>query len=136
MNAQDSTSVTFSNVYNDFKDALNGIADSLKVGAEHVYEVLVRQQLINAISMTIFYVVGIAVCVASWVIVIKFLKRKNDEEKNLSHYKRGDWGVMYLIPSVFTILFLFIFAVSLKTTIMGFLNPEYGAMMEIKSFIR
>lgn len=137
MNPQDSThQVTWSQVYNDFKDALSGAADALKTGADHVYEILVRQQLINSISMTIFYVIGICVCAAAWTIVIKFTKRKNEEEKGLNSYERGDWGMLYIIPSVFTVLFLFIFSISLKTTIMGYLNPEYGAIMEIKSFIR
>lgn len=43
----DSTSITFTKVYNDVKEGINGLAIALKEPAEHVYKIFVKQQLIE-----------------------------------------------------------------------------------------
>lgn len=126
---QDST-VTMTQVYNDFKGALQGAADALKVGAEHIYEVLVYQQLINSITLIIMYVAITIASYYTWRIVLKFV----DKESKQDRY--GEWGYMYIIPVLVTLISIIIFLGSIQNCITGFLNPEYNALMEIKSFIK
>lgn len=127
----DSTSITFTQVYNDFKGAISGIAETLKVGSEHVYEILVRQQFINAIEYTTYLFFSI-------VFLSIFLKGLYNEEEiweddkgnatpNL--YVKGGFLLLGVIMLMGTLL-------NIDVIITGFFNPEYGAIMEIKSFIK
>lgn len=50
---KDTSSLSWSKVYNNAKDGLKGLASALKVGTEHVWEILVKQQLAEAITWTI-----------------------------------------------------------------------------------
>ena len=133
---QDSTQLTWEKVYTDFSDALSGIADALKTGADHVYEVLVRQQIIKSISLTITYILLAVACVIAWKIANKFYKQKTEEERKLSYYDKGDWGMLFIIPSVLTVISIIVLVLSIGMTVTGFINPEYGAIQEIKSFIK
>lgn len=129
MNPQDSTTVTFSHVYNDFKDALNGVADALKVGAEHVYQVLVMQQVVNSITWLLI----IAVLLIAGGITLKFgIKDMWNKDKEVKDHKIP----LLVIGSIVLIASVIVLSVNMSTIITGFVNPEYGAIMEIKSFIK
>jgi acyl-coenzyme A synthetase/AMP-(fatty) acid ligase len=52
------TSSTFKSMYSDFKQGIVALASSLKVGAEHVYGVLVRQQVVYAIVYLALSIIG------------------------------------------------------------------------------
>lgn len=128
-NQQDSTQVTMSQVYNDFKSALEGAADALKVGAEHVYEVMITQQVINSISWLIADVVLITICTILWKIFHRSameMKANEDDE----------YMFCYAIPGSISIIVLILILSSMSTVLTGLLNPEYGAIMDIKSFVQ
>lgn len=127
---QDSTKVTFSQVYNDFKSAVEGAAEALKVGAEHVYEILVRQQVINSITYLFLYVFLFTFSYILFKKIHAYVQLKNKEDKY------GEWGAMYILPSIAIVVTMIVFSLTLNTCITGFLNPEYNAIMEIKGFIK
>jgi len=53
------TSSNFKMLYQDVKEGLSGLATGLKVGVEHVYIVLVKQQIVNSITWVIIYLLFI-----------------------------------------------------------------------------
>jgi hypothetical protein len=134
--ATDSTKVTWSQVYNDFKGALEGAADALKVGAEHIYLILVRQQVTQSISLLIVDVVLAIAAFFAWRIVLKFIAKKREEESGLERYERGEWGFMYLIPTIATAAAVVVFIATLNVIVTGFFNPEYGALQEIRGLAK
>lgn len=135
-NENDSTSVTFTQVYSDVKGALDALAESLKTGAEHVYAVLVRQQFVNSVTYLLIDVFFIIISIVAWIVIHKAYKLKAEQEKNLSEYDKGDYEALYVIPSFITLVCMLVVGITLDDVITGFINPEYGAIMEIKSFIR
>lgn len=130
MNENDSTKVTWSQVYQDFKGALSGAADALKTGSEHVYQILVRQQVVNSISLLLVIVL---LSIASYF-AYKFVNRENIKD-GLEDVEPGAVfaviGVVALICG--TVAFAALNATSIIT---GFVNPEYGAMQDIMKFIK
>lgn len=122
----DSTQVTFSQVYTDVKQALNGMADALKVGAEHVYEVIVRQQIVESITYLIVYAVVGAFSYILFRIGRTALDDNNDEV----------YVPLFVFSGFSALILLAVIAITLDNVITGFVNPEYGAIMEIKSFVK
>ena len=126
------TSSAFKTMYQDFKTGILAIASSLKLGAEHVYMVLVKQQIVNAIVYLLLFAGGI---VLGWI----WLKRYKDIGENW-YNEREDFptflgifrGVQLLLGVV--MLLIGIFHVDVIT--MGFVNPEYGAMKEIIDMVK
>lgn len=133
MNTNDSTAVTFSQVYNDFKGAISGIGEALKVGAEHVYEVLVRQQVVISVSYLIGILIGSVFCY--FILSYSF---KNMYETNRHGHKEFNEGTLpFFLVGGFLCIGLLLFTIAhIGVIVTGFVNPEYGAIMEIKSFIK
>lgn len=127
--SKDTSNVTWTKVYGDAKNALNGLGAALKVGAEHVYEVMVKQQIVNSI---VYLVIFIITCILVYFF-FKMLKTKDLGE----HFDDFDGicigtmllGTASLIFTVFTL-------VQLNEMITGFVNPEYGAIKEILEKIK
>lgn len=140
MSKPDSTDVTFSEVYKDFKGAIDAIAESLKIGSQHVYEVLVRQQFVESISLLLLFLgLGIAsfICFRTAI----SMKKKSDEEYSKNYRGTEDWDqTIAFIPLVFGLVLsigtIVGICIEMDTIITGFVNPEYGAIMEIKDFIK
>jgi hypothetical protein len=127
---EDSTKVTWSQVYQDFKGALSGAADALKTGSEHVYEVLVRQQVVNSISLLIV----ILLLATSSYFAFKFVNRESIKD-SLEDVEPG--AVFAVLGTVGLILGTIVFtAVHATSIVTGFVNPEYGAIQDILKFIR
>ncbi len=122
------TSSTFRLIYTDAKDAIKGLASALKIGAEHVYEVLVKQQIVYAIVWLITFVVSL-------IFIINFFKALKSSEK------WGDGSDIYLLGVVRVfqgIIFIIILIISIfhfDTIVTGFVNPEYGALTDIMNFV-
>jgi hypothetical protein len=124
------TSSNFKNIYNDLKGGVAAIAQSLKIGAEHVFIVLVKQQVVNAIVYLVLALIGIILAFAAY------------RQWGLIKYNaKGD--LVEVRPVVFTVIFgvlsfilLIITIFNIDTIIMGFVNPEYGAIQDIIKFVR
>ena len=122
----DSTSLTFARVYNDIKGGILGLAEALKTPAEHVYKILVKQQVINAWSGLIFIIVMLILLFLS----IRYLKDCNNNEdiKDLT-------GPILLVIIALIVTFG-VFIVVGPDILTGFFNPEYGAIKDIVNFIK
>lgn len=126
-NKQDTTKITVREVYNDAKQVLSELGNALKVGSEHVYEVLVKQQLVSSITNVILYLLIIPTILLS----IYFTKKTDfDDEKTIPIF------VIAVLLGACSIILIIKFVVSLDGTITGFVNPEYGAINQIMELIK
>jgi len=143
---EDTSQVTFSKVYNDVKVGINAVASALKVGAEHVYEVLVRQQVVNAIIYCILFLIGIIGLIISFKALIKLGWSDNSYYSNEWVNKGGyeEWkktqanasNVIFVISGLISLIVFFIGIINLDVIVSGIINPEYGALQEIMSWIK
>lgn len=126
-------------VYSDLKtiapkisDGLKEVAKGLKVGAESVWDILIKQQLIYSIGYLMCIILGIL----SW---IHFYYRMEDGRKN-------DWGPGHGEPTSYHLLaaitlFVAIFFSTISTIhftdmLTGFINPEFGAIKTIATIVQ
>lgn len=118
-------------IYADVKTAVTSIASALKVGAEHVYEVLIRQQYVNAIPYLLLGLMGLFFAI-NWVKAAKNKEEKwLDDEDDLNPL-----GIFRIIQFVATCVMLGLFMFNLDVITTGFINPEYGAMGQILKWIK
>lgn len=119
----DSSSLTFKELYSDIKVGITALASSLKIEAEHVYEVLVKQQIVYAIT----YIIIFTPCIILIILGYKWGKKIGwDEDESLV-------TLICFIPAV--ILFM-IFLLHIDDITMGLINPEYGAIKDILNIIK
>lgn len=141
------TSSNFRRIYNDMSSGIMGLAQSLKVGAIHVYTVMVKQQLVNAIADLLFVLIlfGLSyylykLCRSTYTSHLKLCGWKEGERGNNHDLDDTAKGIMSIIIAVLACLTLItaiiVFGNSYHTIIMGFVNPEYGAMQDILNFVR
>lgn len=126
----DSSKLTFLKVYNDVKSGISGLASGLKTTAEHVYVVLVKQQIVLSISYLILIIISL-IFIFNW-----FRAYKKDEE--VWHDGNSPTGLGFLRTfqiMVFSV-FLFISMTHIDNIVTGFINPEYGAIKEILEIIK
>lgn len=124
------TSSTFKQFYSDLKSGILAIASALKINSEHVYGILVRQQVVSTITWLVTLFIGI-------VLVFIFVKaaKNKDEEWEIN----GDptlLGVMRVIMGVIGLIAIIAGLINTSTIISGLINPEYGAIQDIMHFIK
>ena len=140
-NSQCTTDVNTTAVY--LTEKLEVFAKSLKTPIEHVYKVLVKQQIINSylflsvgvLSFVLLIFVGIFISKAIWGNIHKY---DNDDPKSI-YWKGKAWNkyATFTIISAFLFLCAFIpFVCNLKDIFTGFNNPEYGALMQIMEIFK
>jgi hypothetical protein len=122
----DTSKITFGKVYGDIKTAITAIGSSLKVGAEHVYEVLVKQQMVYSVCWLIFFIV----CIAMTIIYVKLIKYGIKEE-----WDDDGHAAFMVFGGMFIVAIFGIFCAHLDNLITGFINPEYGAIQDIFQLI-
>jgi hypothetical protein len=112
------------------------LASSLKVGAEHVYEVLVRQQIVYAIVFLSLTIIG-------FILILNWIKKyKDDKEKwwdSCSHNGKGDVTGLGGLRSIQIFVALVMIGIGIGTinSIMtGFINPEYGAIQDVIEMVK
>lgn len=123
----DTTILTFNKVYEDVKEGIKGLALALKEPAEHVYEIVLRQQTINSISYLLV-----------WLILITPIFTFNWWKKaiNESDDETG-WVVGHIFLCILPVVVGFIgLLVTIPDIITGFINPEYDAIKDIMNFIK
>lgn len=127
----DTAKLTFARVYGDVKAGIVGLASALKVGAEHVYKVIVKQQVVNAITNLLIVLVLLVLCLRLWSM----------HRTAASKYGR-DWDdyASAVVPLLGTlalgIIAIILFIIDANSIVMGFVNPEYGAMKDILEFVK
>lgn len=124
----DSSQITFKQVYSDVKSGISALAEGLKVGSEHVYGILCKQQLVNSIT----YLLLIIVLIIAFPVSINFGKKiyKADTDGiGAFFYIAMVVGVLLITSTIMAILHI-------QYIVMGFINPEYGAIKEILEIIK
>lgn len=114
------------NVYDKAEQAVKQLADVLKVPAEHVYFILVKQQIVTGISLLIGLLLSLLLSYISYRLLLKF----HDFEQpwyDQSVSTEGYW-TLFIVSSVMSIALLII---NLCRTPGYLLNPEYEAIKEI-----
>jgi hypothetical protein len=124
------TSSNFKMIYNDVKSNIAGLASALKVGAEHVYLVLVKQQIVYSIVWLILTILSVFILkyiikITKWAYETKVINL-NNEGITLGLVFGWIGSIVYLLIVIF----------HLDTMITGFVNPEYGAIMDIVNFVK
>ena len=104
------------------------LAEQLKQPAEHVYKIMVKQQVVNSIT---WIIIGL-LCIST-VFTIKFWL--NRIEKEIGDATGWIMGLIFLciIPLILGILVL---VIQSGTIVTGFINPEYGAIQDIINLIK
>lgn len=129
------TSSTFKAMYSDFKQGIVALASSLKVGAEHVYGVLVRQQVVYAIVYLALSIIGL-ILILNWI-----KKYKDDKEK----WKGGNsvyddtptgLGLLRSIQIFVALVMIGIGIGNINSIMTGFINPEYGAIQDVIEMVK
>ncbi len=121
----DTTKLTVNKVYSDVKAGMQGLGSALKVGAEHVYHVLAKKQLVDSITTLIIYIIGSIVI----LLVLRLTIFLNNKEEDIA----TGLGILLIF---ITTIFIIYFACSINNCVMGFVNPEYGAIKEIINFVK
>jgi membrane protease YdiL (CAAX protease family) len=133
----DSSQVTFTKVYNDVKSGVAGLASALKVGATHVYSVLVKQQLVYAITyliLTLVLLISSIICIT--IFTRNYKKAMRSERWEYTSLDDSfDLGGMLTISIVLSLITILVMIFNMEQIVMGFVNPEYGAIKEILDFI-
>lgn len=125
----DSSKLSWNKVYNDVSGAMSAIGSALKVGAEHVYLILVKQQMVNAI----IWIISFVFCIVFVCLMIKWGKGLHGRMigENWNFDEEWGWIVLYVLL-VAAIVGMLITCVShIGAVVTGLINPEYGALNEI-----
>ncbi len=134
----DTSQITLTKVYNDVKSGLNGLGEALKVGSEHVYGVLIKQQYVLSITLllSIFLASICGIISYKWA---RKLHNKFKEENKDSYYQSWNdniWCLHYTISIILLVGSLVLTLSTISTIITGFVNPEYSALKDIMNFIK
>lgn len=127
-------------------EAVKDLANALKVPAEHVYSILIKQQIVK--SVTNLFII-ILLCLLSYIVSKVTLKSYKDTnisyriehkilDSNYNRYELDDngWWVMGITTVAVLIISTIITFVSVITSVItGFINPEYGAIKDILQYI-
>jgi hypothetical protein len=123
------TSSTFKMIYNDVKDGITALGSALKVGAEHVYTVLVRQAIVEAITFLIIGIIGLILCT-------KFVNHYKSDEKWHENDNPTGLGVLRVFQVILGSILFLISILTIDVIITGFVNPEYAAIKEILNILK
>lgn len=116
----------YQEIYTDLKTAIHSMADGLGIAAEHVYEVLVMQQIVKACIFSSLILVGTILMIFA---VKQTFKVKDWEEPTVK-------GVLWIIFLIVSGIMVGIGLGHLEIIMTGFINPEYGAIKDIMSFVK
>jgi hypothetical protein len=122
-------------VFDRTTEAVQQISDALKVPAEHVYSVLVRQQIINSISWIIALLLGFIFCYLGIKLPLKDHKATNEREKYKNDITDGWWIWAIALSVGFGMILSIVTVLAITDIITGFTNPEYGAIKDILSIL-
>ncbi len=128
----DSTEVLYERVYDDFTEALSAIGDSLAIGAEHVYAILVRQQIVNAYVWCFIFLISSIIMIICLTILFNILgdSHGDPEPKSMPKF------VASIIVGILNCILFITCLVQMNIVFTGFFNPEYGAIKELMNLIR
>ena len=125
------TSGNFAAIYNDLKDGVVALGSALKVGTEHVYTVLVKQQVVNAV---VYLTLGILSLIFLLVTYKQWGKIEVDDQTD--EIKGARPIALTIIFGLMSVACFAFFIFNIHDVAMGLLNPEYGAMKDVIEFVQ
>jgi hypothetical protein len=141
------TSSTFKLMYSDFKQGIVALASSLKVGTEHVYFVLVKQQIVYAVVWLVTFIIGFLL-VLNWIKQYKnkdeiwWMSGRENPYSNKSYptgsnesYPTG-LGIVRFIQILVCLTMLITSIFNFDVIMTGFINPEYGAIRDVIEMVK
>ena len=134
----DTTKVTMSVVYKDIKSAIVGLSDGLKVGTEKVFVVLIKQQLVIAITDLILLLTFISlttICFRSFLKYKNYCYDKEHKWYNTNYDAHFEIPLSIILTIIFFIVSISCFISHIDNIITGFVNPEYGAIDRILEMV-
>jgi hypothetical protein len=133
-------------IYEDMKEVISGMAAALKVGSEHVYKVLVKQQVVYALIYLITFIFfGILFTISAFNLSklgwsdISYYESDWKNRGGYDAYLKNSFSAknfIFIITGLVGLIGFIIGFSNIDVIITGFLNPEYGAIKEIIKFIR
>jgi len=128
----------------EFSAAVNSLAESLEQPATHIYQVLTKQQVVEAYGYLVAIIIFISILLISLYMYNKSEKRLDkirESNKNYDSYTSPDntetmiatWITIFIVSGVFVIMFA---GITLDNILIGLINPEYGAIKEITGIIK
>jgi hypothetical protein len=123
------TSSNFKTIYTDIKTNIGALASALKVGAEHVYYVLVKQQIVNSIVWLIVAII-VGISFRGMIKYSKWCRDNKIDEDNVGYVFGLFFGWIFTVISIVIVIF------HIDVIVTGFVNPEYGAIMDIVNFVK
>lgn len=105
--------------------ALKDFAQAAKTTGEHVYGVLVRQQMVEGISMIIALILFIVSLATVWIRVVHPRYKKSKAKES---YSSGDPEFFAGLSIFLFILFIGALCIFLSLAIQKVLNPEFFAI--------
>lgn len=121
-------------VVDNVSNKVVALAEALKVPAEKVFIVMVKQQFVVALSESI--VLGVFFII--FILSALTLLNKNSHEYDCDEFV--DFNARGYVTLTFSVIFGIIFTLSLLTSsdaiLTGFFNPEYGAIQNIIEMVK
>jgi hypothetical protein len=104
------------------RELLEQLAAKLGTTVDHLWQVLIAQARVEAISECIIFGVIFLLLIPAWIVSFKCYKKNKDD---------FDSGVIFMPVGAVTLFFLIVLCMSFTGIITGFYNPEYFALKEI-----
>lgn len=147
--AGDQISEVVTTLFDKTTEAVQSMAEALKVPAEHVYTILVRQQVIQAT----YLLCTTLLCLFIGLFLVQFSigrYRKECLRRNIKEYgndtnkyrnypvdMEDDWWLTgAIIGVIISIVSLIVLVCVSGSVFTGFFNPEYGAIQDIMNLIK
>lgn len=111
--------------------AVSSIADALKVPAEHVYSVLVKQSVIHSIVNILLSILFIIITIISYKMSIYYYKKHDNDDCEDGVFEYADSGIFCTLSIIMLIVWIIHLLATVNIIITGFINPEYRAIQEI-----
>lgn len=118
------------NIQAEVLTRLDAVAAKLGVGAEHLWEIFVRQSVTSGyVKLGTFLLVIAVFATTALVSHRKFFKATNKDVKDTL-------AMVFWVSMVLTCIASFVFSVQLNNIIPHIVNPEYFAWKEIQQILR
>ena len=111
----------------ELQEVLKVLADQFGTTVSHVWEILVKQQMVDSITTIAMIVAMAIICILSIIVLVR-AKKYSDEKNDYDSASVITSGVIAIITGVLLVL---IVPFCLDNIVTGFVNPEYGALMDI-----
>lgn len=140
----DTAKFNWNSVYKDAKEGVKAIASGLKVGAEKVWIVLTKQQIVKAITNIVIYIFLFILFIsffnmskARYKVCKVRMKEHSGSYRSFEEYIEGVGCIIFgVLSGISGIVLVVCFSATIDVTVTGIVNPEYGAIRDVMEFVK